>query len=191
MRVTVIAVSGAIAASAAALLLACASPNIPDDPLADPAATDPTPKKTPAKKDAGSGTGTGSEPTPAPTGGGTPPPPPNQADAAPPPAPTNACAASATATACFSCCESANPTALPFLDNQWGKCLCQAPGACAFACAVEYCSGGPVKVGGSCDACLAANDGTCRTQAESACNADATCKNLFLCDSDSKCVTKP
>jgi hypothetical protein len=191
MRVLVLAACSTFAVSATALMLACATPNIPDDALGDENGTEPPTKTTPpVKHDAGRGT----RPEPTPDAGTTNPDP--QPQPQPNPASdagttTNACATSATKATCYQCCETANPTALPFLDNEWGKCVCEVPGVCANACANSYCVGGAVAPGSNCDACLSANDQACGAQADNKCAADATCKKLFQCDSDSKCTTKP
>lgn len=188
MRVHVLVTSAILAAAA----VACAVPNLPDDTLdGDQNGTEPAAKASPTKKDAGStpssdGTGTGTSPTPTPAPTPTPSPTPT-----PTPAPTNACAATSTKAACYDCCETANPTALDFLDDEWGKCACVSPGACANVCAAEYCGGLPTQVGGACDACLASRDQACSTQAETACSADATCAKLPTCDTTSACASKP
>jgi hypothetical protein len=188
MRATVLVASGAFAAMATAFLLACATPNLPADAL-DEEGNGAQPPTT-SGRDAGHSTppprmpDAGTQPDPMPT-------PSPQPDAGTTPTPTNACAMSAGKSACYQCCETANPAALSFLDNEWGKCACEVPGVCANACANSYCAGLPVQQGSSCDSCLAANNQSCSTQAESKCNADATCKKLFQCDQDSSCTTKP
>jgi hypothetical protein len=203
MRIHLLFLGSALAVTVASVV-ACATPNIPGDlPTDDPSSGGTTPgeeNKTPtgaykrdggttpatggssasASKDAGAGT----TPKPGPT---------TQADAAAPtpPVTANACSSSANRTSCFKCCESQVPSGVPFLDNEWGKCQCAAPALCAQACANEYCAGLGVQPGGSCDSCLAANDQTCGTQADNACAADATCKKLFACDTNSGCAAKP
>jgi hypothetical protein len=188
-----------------ASMVACATPNIPGDdaPEDDQNANTPgTETKTPTggyKRDGGStppnsgstGSGSGtSGAAPAVDSGAPKPAPTTQADAAPPAA-TNACATSASSNACYDCCESQVPSGVPFLDNEWGKCQCEAPGACAQVCADEYCGGFGVQPGGACDSCLAANDSACNTQADNACAANATCSKLFACADNSGCAQKP
>ena len=201
--------SVALTIASVASMVACATPNIPGDdaPADDPSANTPgTESKAPTggyKRDGGStppssgspGSGTG---TPGAGGGGggggdagaPKPAPTTQADAAPP-VTANACATSASSNACYACCENQVPSGVPFLDNEWGKCQCEAPGACAQACAAEYCGGFGVQPGGACDSCLAANDSACNTQADNACAANATCSKLFACADNSGCAQKP
>lgn len=190
MRFSALFAAAALAVPMAATSLACAVPNLPDeDPTADEqASTDPTPtKKTPtAKQDAGvpssgGGSGSGAAPSPAPSG----------VPEAGAPAPTNTCATASTQDACFRCCDVANPNAMPVLDQGWGDCQCAAPGTCASVCATQFCGGQPTMVGGSCDNCLAANDATCRTKAETKCAADPKCKPYLTCTTDAKCASKP
>ena len=207
MRIHLFILGGGIALTIASVV-ACATPNIPGDeaPADDPNAGTPgTETKTPTgayKRDGGSsaangstGTGTGTGAGTG-TGGGTgmgttpKPPPTTQADAAPP-AMTNACATSASKSTCYTCCENQVPSGVPFLDNEWGKCQCELPGACAQACGNEYCAGFAVQPGGACDSCLAANDSACNTRADNACAADATCNKLFACADNSGCAAKP
>lgn len=192
MRFSALVASVALAVTTAALSLACAVPNLPDETAEDEAAaTGPAPSKTTAtKRDAGTaapssgGSGSGSTTPPSGTPSTTPP------DAAAP-APTNACAAAPDQDACFRCCDVASPNAMPFLDNEWGKCACEVPGVCANVCAAQYCGGQPTMVGGSCDNCLAANDQSCRTKAETKCATDSTCKPYLTCTTDAKCASKP
>jgi hypothetical protein len=192
MRFSALVAAVALAAPLAASSLACAVPNLPpeDEAAADEqASTDPTPTKTTApKRDAGSaqpssggGSGSGAAPSPAPSGGpeaGT-------------PAPTNACGAAASQDACFQCCETANPNALPVLDQAWGDCQCDVPGTCAGVCGLQFCGGQPTTLGSSCDNCLAANDQSCGTKAETKCAADSKCKPYLTCTTDAKCASKP
>lgn len=203
MRIHVLVLGSSIALAIASVV-ACATPNIPgeDAPADDPSGNTPgTETKTPTgayKRDGGStpmnsgspgagtgtgtdsGTGTGTTPKPGPAA---------QPDAAPPAA-ANACASSANQNACYTCCENQVPSGVPFLDNEWGKCQCEAPGVCAQACANEYCAGFGVQPGGSCDSCLAANNSMCNTQADNACAANATCAKLFACAANSGCAQK-
>ena len=188
-------------------IVACATPNIPGDdvPEDDQSANAPgTETKTPTgayKRDGGStppsddstGSGTGTPGAGAGGGGdsGIPKPAPTTQPDAAPPAMTNACATSADQNSCYDCCENQVPSGVPFLDNEWGKCQCEAPGICAQACASEYCAGFGVQPGGACDNCLAANDSSCNTQADNVCAADATCSKLFACADNSSCAQKP
>lgn len=199
MRIHLLIVGSGLAMTVASVV-ACATPNIPGELPADDPGGGTTPgeeSKTPTgayKRDGGStpatggsagkDAGTGTSPSPAPT---------TQADASapPPPVTANACSSSASKTSCYTCCDNQVPSGVPFLDNEWGKCQCEAPALCAQACANEYCAGFGVQPGGSCDNCLAANDQTCGTQADNACAADATCKKLFACDTNSGCAAKP
>jgi hypothetical protein len=200
MRIHLLLILGSGLAMTVASVVACATPNIPGDLPADDSSGGTTPgeeNKTPTgayKRDGGStpatggsagkDAGTGTTPKPAPT---------TQPDAAapPPPVTANACSSSASKTSCFTCCDNQVPSGVAFLDNEWGKCQCEAPALCAQACANEYCAGFGVQPGGSCDNCLAANEQTCGTQADNACAADATCKNLLACDTNSGCAAKP
>lgn len=198
MRVRVFLLSGGLVASCAVAMLACATPNIPEDDLeSDQNVTVPTRNPTTAlKHDAGSTTSGDTPPsTPTPSAGTSPSTPqtPAQADGGPvvtAPA-TNACASSANQDTCYSCCETANPKGLPFIDNEWGKCACVSPGVCGSVCANQYCGGQPTYQGTSCDACLSQNDDSCETQAETVCATNADCKPLLTCIDDSKCATKP
>jgi hypothetical protein len=190
MRLSVLVAAVALAVPAAAASLGCAVANLPDETSADEAAaTDPTPAKgTASKRDAGAvpasgGSGTGS-PSPAPSA-------PSSTPDAGAPAPTNSCATAANQDACFRCCDVANPNALPLLDNEWGKCICEVPGVCANVCSSQFCAGQGTAVGGSCDNCIAANDASCRTKAETKCAADSTCKPYLTCTADAKCAAKP
>jgi hypothetical protein len=195
MRVLAFALGGILAVSTAAFTIACATPNIPDDALGDGEnATEPPAKTGTSKRDAGRSTPPDDTTT---SDASAPPqntPPATQADGAapppPPPATTNACATSTTQGACYGCCETQVPSGVPFLNNEWGKCVCEVPGACANACANSYCAGQPVAAGSACDSCLAANNQTCVMQADNKCAADVTCKKLFQCDTDSKCSSK-
>ena len=200
MRIHLLLLGSALAVTVASVV-ACATPNIPGDLPADDSSGGTTPgeeNKTPTgayKRDGGSTPATGGSSAAKDAGAGsTPKPgPTTQPDAAapPPPVTANACASSANRTSCFTCCENQVPSGISFLDNEWGKCQCQAPALCAQACANEYCAGLGVHPGGSCDNCLAANDATCGTQADNACAADANCKKLFACDTNSGCAAKP
>jgi hypothetical protein len=210
MRIHLLILGGSVALTIASgtLSVACATPNIPGDeaPTDDPSGNAPgTETKTPTgayKRDGGSSAANGSAGagagagTDGGTGGGTgtgttpKPPPTTQADAAPP-ATTNACATSANQNSCYTCCETQVPAGVPFLDNEWGKCQCELPGACAQACGNEYCAGFAVQPGGACDSCLAAHNSACNTQADNACAANATCNKLFACADNSGCAAKP
>jgi hypothetical protein len=193
MRFSSLVAAFALAVPTAASSLACAVPDLPpEDTSADDQAgigTDTAPTKTPPKRSTGTtppsggsgGLGTTPAPTPAPA---------SSADASAPP-PANSCATAANQDACFRCCDVANPNAMPLLDNAWGDCQCGVPGMCASVCASQYCGGQPTMVGGSCDNCLAANDVSCRTKAETKCAADSTCKPYLTCTNDAKCGSKP
>jgi hypothetical protein len=200
MRIHLLTLAGGLAVTVASVV-ACATPNIPGDDLpADDSSGGSTPgeeNKAPTgayKRDGGStpatggsagkDAGTGTSPTPGPT---TQP----DASAPPPPVPANACSSSASQSSCYTCCDNQVPSGVPFLDDEWGKCQCEAPALCAQACANEYCAGFGVQPGGSCDNCLAANEQTCGTQADNACLANATCKKLLACDTNSSCAAKP
>ncbi|MDB5218088.1 MAG: hypothetical protein JWO86_6015 [Myxococcaceae bacterium] len=197
MRIQLLFFGSGLAVTIASVV-ACATPNIPEDLPSDDQSSVTTPgteNKTPTgaytrdggstpATGGGSGSGSGTTPAPAPT---------TTADAStpPPPVTTNACASSANGNACYSCCETQVPNGVPFLDNAWGECQCVAPALCAQACANEYCAGNGVIPGGSCDNCLAATDQTCGNQADNACAADANCSKLFACATNSGCAAKP
>ena len=190
MRSSVFVVSVCCAVTVVTLV-ACSAAPIPDD-LANNNDQSSTVVRPVRKTDAGT-------PTPAPTGTTNPPPTPTptptptdqDGGTTPVPTPTGTCSASATQGACFTCCEKANPKALPILDQAFGQCACVSPGACANACSVSFCQGNPPPAGGSCDACLSANDPSCGQKADTACLANADCKPLFACDDASGCAAKP
>lgn len=104
------------------------------------------------------------------------------------PAPTNGqCSASTTFDACFQCCDQAFPGGFEVDAQAFGKCACEAPGVCAQACAGSFCAGGQATP--ACEQCL--NTATqCNTAAETACNANASCKGVFTCVDTSGCETK-
>ena len=104
---------------------------------------------------------------------------------------TNRCFYAPDEDACFRCCETDNPTALPILQNEYGRCACSSPGVCAGVCAGSFCAGFDPFPGDACDACLAANDATCVARAETACSANPTCKPLLTCDQTAGCEAKP
>lgn len=197
MRLSAFVAAVAVAVPTASFSLACAVPDLPPEETAldEQAGTDPAPTKSAPTKggtttapstagtSSGSGTsGSGSSGSAAGTPSSTP-------DASAPP--THTCSTASTADACFRCCDVANPNAMPFLDTGWGKCQCEVPGVCASVCSSSYCAGQSVLLGGSCDNCLAANNQTCRTKAETKCAADATCKPYLTCTTDAKCASKP
>lgn len=122
--------------------------------------------------------------TPPPNPGGTTP------DAGtPPPPPTGACSASTTKEACFTCCEQQHPQGIQFLQQAFGNCACgTGAGNCSAECGGSWCAGAAPSA--LCEQCLNAAD-TCRLQADSACEQNATCNALFQCDSASQCASKP
>lgn len=176
MRIPALMVLAPIATLVACPLAACAHAVIPDEELVN-GQSKTAPKKTALKQDAG----VVILPAPAPAPTGTP----NSG-----PAPI-ACAASVNGTACFTCCQAANPKALPVLHRAWDDCVCHSPGACATTCAATYCNGIAPTAGDACDTCLEANDPTCSQQAEGACKASLDCKPLLMCEDAAKCNTKP
>ena len=193
MRFSAFVATVALAVPTAALSLGCAVANLPDESLEEEqASTEAAPARgqlpkrdagtTPPSSGGGSGGKAGGTTPPAPSPSGTP-------DAGAP-APTNSCATATSQDACFQCCDVAHPNSLPFLDQAWGDCACDLPGVCASVCANQYCGGQPTLVGGSCDSCLAANDSSCRTKAETKCAADSTCKPYLTCTTDAKCASK-
>ncbi len=164
----------------ALMVVACNSdPTIPNDLVSEQPATSGT---KPGRKDAGTAVPTPIPPGPSPT-------PPSDAGGMIPAPGT--CGASAKQAACFTCCESANPKALPILDQAWGDCLCVAPGACKAACGASFCAGVTPTVGDACDTCVTANDQTCSQKADTACLASADCKPLFACADAANCSAKP
>jgi len=158
-------------------LVACsAAPNIPQDLVTGEDRVEGAKDAGKKKKDAAS-SNEPNDPGPA-----------TPSDAGP--AGTNACGAETKQEACYVCCETANPKALPFLNNEFGKCACETPGACKAECATTFCAGKEPAQGDACDLCLTKNGPACVTQADTACEASADCKGLFQCDDDSKCETK-
>ena len=187
MRRSILVVSACVAFAAVAGLVACGSPTVPDDGLGGGPLIE-------TKKEAGAGSrnardsATGGKPSPTPTS--TP-----QGDAAAAPGAvigTGACASAGNQDTCYMCCATANPKALPVLDNAYGSCACETPGTCQTDCAASFCSAtGPDPTpGDTCDTCLTAADTTCRAQVETACNASADCKPLVQCEDDAKCATR-
>jgi hypothetical protein len=105
------------------------------------------------------------------------------------PAPTNGqCAAATSFDACFGCCDQAFPGGFEVDAQAFGQCACESPGVCAQACAGSFCAGGQATP--ACEQCLATAT-QCNTAAETACNANASCKGVFTCVDSSGCEAKP
>lgn len=105
------------------------------------------------------------------------------------PAPTNGqCSAQPSFDACFSCCDQAFPGGFEVDANAFGQCACESPGVCVSVCAGNYCAGGQATP--ACEQCLATAT-QCNTAAETACNANASCKGVFTCVDSSGCEAKP
>jgi hypothetical protein len=115
----------------------------------------------------GGGTTTNSDPTkpnPGPTDPG-----PNQPDDA--------------EDACVDKCETANPAGLAVmdpLDDEWTKCVCAK---CAAQCGQSVCAANQTEAadGDACDQCLDTAT-SCDDQWQTACDANADCKNLDACE---------
>ena len=105
-----------------------------------------------------------------------------------PKTPKGACAGEATARACFDCCgEQAPENALDVYTKALEACLCQTPGTCATECAATLCGG--TKANAACTTCVNGAS-ACDDRAFEACSADAGCKALLTCASDSRCAQK-
>src|SRR5438445_5222163 len=161
---------------AVAALVACSDPPIPSDLVDDQNTALPTRQPAPAKTDAGAAAGPAPAPAAqAPQGDA------GASDGAAATGPTGPCAGPGNKDKCWSCCEVLNPKALSFLDDQYGRCMCLAPGACAQVCAGSFCNGGAPSDGDPCDKCITANDGAYTAQAEAACALRSDCQPVLAC----------
>ena len=105
------------------------------------------------------------------------------------PAPANGqCSAQTTFDTCMQCCDQAFPGGFEVDANAFGQCACESPGVCAQACAGSFCAGAAPTA--ACEQCLAGAT-QCNTQAETTCNANASCKGVFTCLDTSGCEAKP
>lgn len=122
--------------------------------------------------------------TPPPDGTTTP-----DAGTPPPPPANGACASTTTMDACFTCCEQQHPQGIQILQQAFGNCACgTGAGNCSAECGGSWCAGAAPSA--LCEQCLNAAD-TCRLQADTACEQNATCNAMFQCDTASQCASKP
>lgn len=83
---------------------------------------------------------------------------------------------------CLTCCETALPAPFERLLSGARACLCEAPGACADACATTACLEQPAAADDACMSCAyrAVSDGPC-SDALGSCAADSACAPAVQC----------
>jgi hypothetical protein len=104
----------------------------------------------------------------------------------PSPASKGACSSKTSAQSCLDCCSAKAPGAIDVYAIAFASCLCEAPGACAEACAATLCSG--AKPDAACSSCM--QTARCEDPALTACEKDATCAPFLSCVTASDCATK-
>lgn len=162
-----------------ALVVACSSSSSPDHPTGSSSGAEgsPTGSSGAAKAPSGGGGGTGgasgaSDGDASDAGGG------------------GSCAGEATVDACYGCCDKASPKAADVLNEAFGKCVCEVGKACKSECAATFCAGKDPD--DACGKCLDSQQAdVCSSDAEAACNADASCAPYLACTTSAKCDDKP
>ncbi len=79
-------------------------------------------------------------------------------------------------TACSACCSTVHPDASTIFDNSMGSCTCGNGAACNSACATSVCANQNATK--QCNSCISAK---CYPNAQTACNADPSCKAWLDC----------